>query len=132
MNRYFRFSKISEKTFKEILQNFAEDQTATDTANWTDVSVRSVNAIFLRIRERIATSQENRHRDAKRLGSDYEIGWWGDFDDERYIFHLDRMKKFHGISERTVYLHARESEFRYDHQSDIYEYLLLLLRKDPL
>jgi transposase len=52
-NPYFRFSKLSEGTFGAILACFAKDLTATSTAEITGVSVRSVNAIFLRIRQRL-------------------------------------------------------------------------------
>ncbi len=53
-NPYFRSSKLSEGTFRTILECFAKDLTATCTAKHTGVSVRSVNTIFLRIRQRSA------------------------------------------------------------------------------
>ena len=57
-NRYQKFSKISERKFRLILQNFALDLTASDTARLTAISVRSVNTIFLKLRKRIAQECE--------------------------------------------------------------------------
>jgi transposase-like protein len=54
VNRYFRFSKISEVKFRSLLRCFALDMTAAQTARMTGISLRSVNQIFLRIREKIA------------------------------------------------------------------------------
>jgi transposase-like protein len=53
-NRYYRRSRISEKKFRQLLRCFAMDFTATDAATLTDISVRSVNSIYLKIRQRIA------------------------------------------------------------------------------
>ena len=53
-NKYFKGAKISEGTFRRIVRCFAEDCTATETAQETGVSPRSVNPIFFRIRKRIA------------------------------------------------------------------------------
>lgn len=53
-NRYFRRSKISEAKFRQLLRLFAMDLTATDAAQLCGLSVRSVNAIYLRIRARLA------------------------------------------------------------------------------
>ena len=52
-NRYFRRSKISEAKFRRLLRLFAMDLTATDTAQLCNLSVRSVNAIYQRIRVRL-------------------------------------------------------------------------------
>ena len=57
-NRYQKCSKISERKFRLILQNFALDLTASDTARLTAISVRSVNTIFLKLRKRIAQECE--------------------------------------------------------------------------
>ena len=54
VNRYFRFAKISEVKFRLLLRCFSLDLTATQTAKMTGISVRSVNQIFLRLRERLA------------------------------------------------------------------------------
>jgi transposase len=53
-NRYFSRSKISEAKFRQILRYFAIDLTATDCAQLSGISVRSVNSIYLRIRRRLA------------------------------------------------------------------------------
>ena len=53
-NRYFRHSKISEAKFRQILRYFAMDLTATDCAELSAISVRSVNSIHLRVRRRLA------------------------------------------------------------------------------
>jgi transposase-like protein len=53
-NKYFKGAKVSEGTFRRIVRCFADDQTATVAAQTTGVLLRSVNPIFLRIRERIA------------------------------------------------------------------------------
>jgi transposase len=53
-NRYFSRSKLSEAKFRQILRYFAMDLTATDCAQLSGVSVRSVNSIYLRIRLRLA------------------------------------------------------------------------------
>ena len=53
-NRYYRRSRISEKVFRGLTKAFAMDLTATDAAELTGLSVRSVNDIYLKIRQRIA------------------------------------------------------------------------------
>ena len=59
-NRYFRRSKLSESRFRQILRLFALDPTASDAARLSGVSVRSVNDIYLRLRERLAYEGERR------------------------------------------------------------------------
>jgi transposase len=54
VNRYFRFAKIFEAKFRTLLRCFALDLSATQTASMTGISVRSVNLIFLRLRQRLA------------------------------------------------------------------------------
>jgi len=58
VNRYFRYSKISEAKFRQLVRCFALDLTATQTAEITGVSVRSVNTIFLRMRKKMAAECE--------------------------------------------------------------------------
>lgn len=53
-NRYFRHSKISEAKFRQIVRYFAMDLTATDCAELSGISVRSVNTIYLRMHHRLA------------------------------------------------------------------------------
>ena len=53
-NRYYKFSKISEARFRRLLRAFSMDLTASDAARLTGISLRSVNAIYLKIRRRVA------------------------------------------------------------------------------
>jgi transposase-like protein len=53
-NRYYKNSKISEARFRRLMKAFALDLTASDTARLTGISTRSVNTIFLKMRQRIA------------------------------------------------------------------------------
>ena len=57
-NRYFRRSKLSEAKVRQILRYFAMDLTATDCAELSSVSVRSINTIYLRLRRRMAEQCE--------------------------------------------------------------------------
>lgn len=54
-NRYYRRPRISEKVFRGLIKAFAMDLTATDAAELAGLSVRSVNDIYLKIRQRIAS-----------------------------------------------------------------------------
>ena len=56
--RYYRRSRISEKVFRSLMKAFAMDLTATDAAELTGLSVRSVDTIYLKIRQRIAEQCE--------------------------------------------------------------------------
>jgi transposase-like protein len=58
LNRYYRCSKISERKFLRVLRHFALDLTASRTAQLTGLTRKSVNVIFLKIRERIAEECE--------------------------------------------------------------------------
>ena len=53
-NRYYRRSRISEREFRQIIRYFALDLSASDTARLTTISVRSVNAIYIKLRRRLA------------------------------------------------------------------------------
>lgn len=57
-NRYFRHSKLSEAKLRQVLRYFAMDLTATDCAELSGVSVRSINTIYLRLRKRMAEQCE--------------------------------------------------------------------------
>jgi transposase-like protein len=57
-NRYIRSSKLSEARFRHWLRCFALDLTATQTSALTGISVRSVNAIFLRMHRKVAADCE--------------------------------------------------------------------------
>lgn len=54
-NRYYNRAKISEAKFRYVLRLFALDLTASDTARLTGLSVRAVNALYLRLRRRLLT-----------------------------------------------------------------------------
>ena len=58
LNRYYSCSKISEAKFRPLARCFALDLTATETAALTGLSLRSTNAIFLRVRHRLAEACE--------------------------------------------------------------------------
>ncbi|MEM7260128.1 MAG: hypothetical protein AAF404_22365, partial [Pseudomonadota bacterium] len=57
-NRYYKHSKLDEQRFRQILALFADDLTAVEVANQTGVNVRSVNSIFLKLRDRIGQWSE--------------------------------------------------------------------------
>lgn len=52
-NKYYKRSKISEAKFRQLLRYFAMDFTATDTAQLTGISRRSVNQIYGLLRAKI-------------------------------------------------------------------------------
>lgn len=53
-NRYYKHSKLDEQRFRVILELFAKDLTAVQCAKQSGVNVRSVNSIYLKLRDRIA------------------------------------------------------------------------------
>lgn len=57
-NPFYRRSRISAKKFRQLLRLFALDLTATDTAQLTSLTRKTVTTIFLKIRERIAQECE--------------------------------------------------------------------------
>ena len=59
-NCYFKRSKLTEPKFRQILRLFCLDLTASDCSRLSGVSVRSVNEIYLRLRERLAYECEKR------------------------------------------------------------------------
>ena len=54
LNRYYRYAKISERKTRQIIKFFALDLTANRVAQITGLTHKSVNQIFLKIRQRIA------------------------------------------------------------------------------
>ncbi len=52
-NKYYKYSKISEAKFRQLVKYFAMDFTATDTAHLTGLSRRSVTDLYGRLRTRI-------------------------------------------------------------------------------
>jgi transposase len=59
-NCYFKRSKLTESKFRAILRLFCLDLTASDCGRLTGISVRSINDIYLRLRERLAYECERR------------------------------------------------------------------------
>ena len=57
-NRYYSRSRITETKFRQIIRFFAMDLTASDTAKLTNISVRSINTIYIRLRKKIAAQCE--------------------------------------------------------------------------
>jgi len=57
-NRYYSRSKITEAKFRQIIRFFAMDFTASDTAKLTNISVRSINTIYIKLRKKIADQCE--------------------------------------------------------------------------
>ena len=57
-NRYYSRSRITEAKFRQIIRFFAMDFTASDTAKLTNISVRSINTIYIRLRKKIAAQCE--------------------------------------------------------------------------
>jgi transposase-like protein len=92
VNRYFRFAKISEARFRHLLRCFALDLSATQTAKMTGISVRSVNPIFQRLREKLA-------RECKKLSP-----FRGDLEaDESYFGpHRVRGRRGRGAGRKTI------------------------------
>ena len=58
VNRYYQRSKISERKFRQIVRYFAMDFTASDVAQLTGLTRKTVTMIFLRIRQRVAAECE--------------------------------------------------------------------------
>ncbi|GAA4394126.1 hypothetical protein GCM10023186_46340 [Hymenobacter koreensis] len=52
-NRYYNRAKISEAKFRYVLRLFSLDLTASDAARLSGLSVRTVNALYLRLRRRL-------------------------------------------------------------------------------
>jgi len=60
-NRYYCRSRIAEKVFRRLIKAFSMDLTATQAAELTGLSVRSVNPIYLKIRVRLAEFCEDQN-----------------------------------------------------------------------
>ena len=58
LNRYYRRSRIAEAKFRLLARHFALDLLASDAAQLTGISHRSVITIFSKIRQRIAEECE--------------------------------------------------------------------------
>ena len=58
LNRYYRYAKISERKTRQIIKFFALDLTAHKTSQVCKLTRKSVNQIYLKIRQRIAEEAE--------------------------------------------------------------------------
>jgi transposase len=93
LNRYYRRSRIAEWKFRLLLRYFALDFTASDAAQLTDLSHRSVITIFGKIRVRIAEECE---RQSPFNNGEVEV-------DESYFGpHRVRGKRGRGAGRKTI------------------------------
>jgi len=51
-NRYYSRSRINEVKFRQIIRFFAIDFTASDTAKLTNISIRSINTFYIKLRKK--------------------------------------------------------------------------------
>lgn len=52
-NRDYSRSMITEAKFRQIIRFFAMDFTASDTAKLTNISIRSINTIYIKLRKKL-------------------------------------------------------------------------------
>jgi hypothetical protein len=92
-NPFYRRSRISAKKFRQLLRLFALDLTATDAAQLTGLTRKTVTTIFLKIRERLAEECE---RDSPLSSGEVEV-------DESYFgARRVRGKRGRGASGKTI------------------------------
>jgi transposase len=93
VNRYYQWSKISERKFRQIVRYLAMDFTASDVAQLTGLTRKTVTTIFLRIRQRVAAECE---RASPYSGCEVEV-------DESYFgARRVRGKRGRGASGKTI------------------------------
>jgi transposase len=93
VNCYYQRSKISERKFRQIMRYFAMDFTASDVAQLTGLTRKTVTLIFLRIRQRLAAECE---RASPYSGCEVEV-------DESYFgARRVRGKRGRGASGKTI------------------------------
>ena len=93
VNRYYQRSKISERKFRQIVRYFAMDFTASDVAQLSGLTRKTVTLIFLRIRQRLAAECE---RASPYSGCEVEV-------DESYFgARRVRGKRGRGASGKTI------------------------------
>ena len=93
LNRYYRRSRIAEAKFRLLIRHFALDLLASDAAQLTGISHRSVITIFGKIRQRIA--EECEHQSPFKNG-EVEV-------DESYFGpHRVRGKRGRGAGRKTI------------------------------
>jgi hypothetical protein len=69
-NRYYERSRISEYKFRRLVRYFALDLCASDVAELTGLTHKSADAIFLKIRRRMA---EDCARQSPFKGGEVEV-----------------------------------------------------------
>ena len=91
-NRYYKCSKISILKFRYLLRLFALDLTPSDTGRLTGLSVRAVNDIYLRLRQRLG----QRCRVPAELGGALEL--------DKFYFGPRRVrgKRSRGAGSKTI------------------------------
>jgi transposase len=93
LNRYYRRSRIAEAKFRLLIQHFALDLCASDAAQLSGLSHRSVITIFGKIRQRIAEECE---RQSPFRNGEVEV-------DESYFGpHRVRGKRGRGAGRKTI------------------------------
>ena len=93
LNRYYKRSRISELKFRSLVRHFALDLCASDAAQLTGISHRSVITIFGKIRRRIAEECE---RQSPFKNGEVEV-------DESYFGpHRVRGKRGRGAGRKTI------------------------------
>jgi transposase len=95
-NRYYKCSKISEGKFRYLLRLFALDLTASDAARLSGLSVRSVNAVYLRLRRRL------RRRLLTRCPVPAELDGAVELDESYFGPRRVRGKRGRGASGKTI------------------------------
>jgi transposase len=182
-NHFLKGAHLSDRKFRELLQLFSEDLTATQIANITKLSRVTINYYLKKIRNLMAVYCEQQHPmamppdgtrplgfrfgiirsgalfitiplpDAEGEAAANEFVAIADFKNWRLMrptAHLDnngrsvmdevsgfwgqtknRLQKFRGLHPAAVYLHVKESEFRYNaRQLNLHELLLQLVLKN--
>jgi hypothetical protein len=93
LNRYYRRSRIAEAKFRLLVRHFALDLSASDTAQLTGLSHRSVITIFGKLRHRIAEACE---RQSPFKNGEVEV-------DESYFGpHRVRGRRGRGAGRKTI------------------------------
>ena len=73
-NKYFRCSKLPEWKFRQVLKCYARGETATRTSGRCNLSLRTVTAIFSRIRQRLvelSDLEQSRFRGSVQVDTHY-------------------------------------------------------------
>ena len=96
-NPFYRRSRISTEKFRQLVRYFAMDMTATDTAELTKLTRKTVNQIYLKTRRRLAEQCE---RESPLEGGEVEV-------DESYLG--ARRERGRGAAGKTIVFGLRET-----------------------